>query len=404
MKPKQADILRHASALFNREGYQSPSIERIAEHAGISKMTFYRYYADKEALILAILRQKESEFMQDLTQITADKATAREKLFAVFDYYQCWLTCETFHGCMFTRALFEYGASSPAIREQCSRFKSRLWQLILMTEARWALTALLLGLLYRRQIADSRHLLQENAPAVLVLTLCGQVSFPLTLYIGLQTTSALNAAIYMSATPSMVLLINRLIFRDPVSARNWLGVVFSTLGVMILLFQGDPLHAASLHTFSVGDLWAMGSALSWALYCSLLRLKDRRIPANGFVAVSSLLGALLLLPIVAFWLMRHPAQEWTAWREPFFLSGLAYLVIFPSWLAYLFWNKGIATIGATRGEIYTHIIPLSGGVLSILFLHTQPHAWHLFSALFIMLGIGICSLEKRQAATVRLRG
>ncbi len=76
MKPKQADILRHASTLFNREGYQSPSIERIAEHAGISKMTFYRYYADKEALILAILKQKESEFMQDLAQITADKASA----------------------------------------------------------------------------------------------------------------------------------------------------------------------------------------------------------------------------------------------------------------------------------------------------------------------------------------
>ena len=225
---------------------------------------------------------------------------------------------------------------------------------ILMTEARWALTALLLGLLYRRQIAASRHLLRENAPAVLVLTLCGQVSFPLTLYIGLQTTSALNAAIYMSATPSMVLLINRLIFRDPVSARNWLGVIFSTLGVMILLFQGNPLRATSLHTFSVGDLWAMGSALSWALYCSLLRLKDRRIPANGFVAVSSLLGALILLPIVISWLMRHPAQDWAAWREPFFLSGLAYLVIFPSWLAYLFWNKGIAAIGATRRNLHPY--------------------------------------------------
>ena len=60
-----------------------------------------------------------------------------------------------------------------------------------------------------------------------------------------------------------------------------------------------------------------GVALSWALYCSLLRLKDRRIPANGFVAVSSLLGALILLPIVIFWLMRHPAQDWAAWREPF---------------------------------------------------------------------------------------
>ena len=121
----------------------------------------------------------------------------------------------------------------------------------------------------------------------------------------------------MSATPSMVLLINRLFFRDPVSGRNWLGVAFSTLGVMILLFQGNPLHAASLHTFAIGDLWAMGSALSWALYCSLLRLKDRRIPANGFVAVSSLLGALIPVPIVIFWLMRHPAQDWAAARAVF---------------------------------------------------------------------------------------
>ncbi len=48
---------------------------------------------------------------------------------------------------------------------------------ILMTEARWALTALLLGLLYRRQIAGSRHLLRANAPAVVVLTLCGR-QFP----------------------------------------------------------------------------------------------------------------------------------------------------------------------------------------------------------------------------------
>ncbi len=82
---------------------------------------------------------------------------------------------------------------------------------ILMTEARWALTALLLGLLYRRQIAGSRHCCGQT-PRRWWANPLRPVSFPLTLYIGLQTTSALNAAIYMSATPSMVLLINRLIF------------------------------------------------------------------------------------------------------------------------------------------------------------------------------------------------
>lgn len=270
---------------------------------------------------------------------------------------------------------------------------------ILMTEARWALTALLLVVLYHRQISESRVLLRENAPTLLILTLCGQVSFPLTLYIGLQTTSALNAAIYMSATPCMVLIINRLIFHDRVSRRNWLGVIFSTAGVLILLLQGNLLHPEGLRSFQSGDLWAMGSALSWALYCSLLRNKDRRIPANAFVAVSSLVGALLLIPVVILWFARQPALSFAAYHDAFFLSGLAYLVLFPSWLAYLFWNKGIAAIGATRGEIYTHIIPLSGGILSILFLHTPPHVYHLASALLIMTGIGICSVEKKASRT-----
>ena len=166
---------------------------------------------------------------------------------------------------------------------------------IVMTEARWALTAMLLVGLYQRQIRESWRLLRGNASTLLILTLCGQVSFPLTLYIGLQTTSALNAAIYMSATPCMVLMINRLIFHDRVSARNWCGVAFSTAGVLLLLLHGNLTNAEGLKGFSQGDLWAMGSALSWAVYCSLLRNKDRRIPANAFVAVSSLIGSLMLL-------------------------------------------------------------------------------------------------------------
>ena len=246
---------------------------------------------------------------------------------------------------------------------------------IVMTEARWALTAMLLVGLYQRQIRESWRLLRGNASTLLILTLCGQVSFPLTLYIGLQTTSALNAAIYMSATPCMVLMINRLIFHDRVSARNWCGVAFSTAGVLLLLLHGNLTNAEGLKGFSQGDLWAMGSALSWAVYCSLLRNKDRRIPANAFVAVSSLIGALILLPVVIFWLWRHPATSFAAYHDISFLT---------------------AAIGATRGEIYTHLIPLSGGILSILFLHTRPHLYHLLSTLLILIGIAICSIAKKE--------
>ncbi|MDV1370124.1 DMT family transporter, partial [Citrobacter freundii] len=61
------------------------------------------------------------------------------------------------------------------------------------------------------------------------------------------------------------------------------------------------------------------------------------------------------------------------------------------WLSYLLWNKGISAIGATRGEIYSHLIPLSGGLFSVMFLHVTLHSYHLVSALVIMCGIALCS-------------
>jgi len=270
---------------------------------------------------------------------------------------------------------------------------------ILMTEARWAITAVLLVSLYHRQIIASRALLRGNLTPLLFLSLCGQVLFPLTLYIGLQTTSSLNAAIYMSATPCVVLLINRFIFGEQISHRNWLGVLLSTVGVVILVLKGDVTHLDAFSHLNSGDLWAMGSALSWAFYCSFLRKKDKRIPGNAFVAVSSLTGTLILLPVILLWVLAHPAVNLASYHDPWFLTGLAYLVLFPSWLSYLFWNRGIGQIGATRGEIYTHIIPLSGGVFSILFLGTRLHEFHLVSAVLIMLGIWMCSRSAKAPAT-----
>lgn len=71
---------------------------------------------------------------------------------------------------------------------------------------------------------------------------------------------------------------------------------------------------------------------------------------------------------------------WNSYANTGVVTGLAYLVIFPSWLSYLLWNKGISAIGATRG-IYSHLIPLSGGLFSVIFLHVTLHSYHLVSAL-----------------------
>lgn len=262
---------------------------------------------------------------------------------------------------------------------------------ILLSQARWTVTALLLLLLYYRQVKADIVKIRQSFSVIVFLAIFGQVLFPLTLYIGLQYTSSLNAAIYMSATPVMVLLINKVIFNDYISRNNILGVILSSIGVIYLLLQGNFYHLDVLKNLNQGDLWTAGSALSWAFYCSFLRKKDKTISGNAFVTTCSIIGAIILLPLTIIYMLVDPITNFSSYENISFWAGLLYLVLFPSWLAYLFWNKGISDIGATRGEVYTHIIPLSGGIFSIIFLHIELGWYHLISCLFIVAGIYLCS-------------
>ncbi|MDT7422684.1 DMT family transporter [Citrobacter freundii] len=262
---------------------------------------------------------------------------------------------------------------------------------IILSATRWIFTALLLMTLYFRQVTEQWPVMKKSFGTIVFLALCGQVLFPLTLYIGLQYTTSLNAAIYMSTTPALVLLINKFFFKERISARNIAGVILSTVGVIWLVSQGDMINARVFAHLNQGDFWTMGSALSWAVYCAFLRIKPREVKGNAFVAVSALLGAIVLIPVLALELIRNGMPGWNSYANTGVVTGLAYLVIFPSWLSYLLWNKGISAIGATRGEIYSHLIPLSGGLFSVIFLHVTLHSYHLVSALVIMCGIALCS-------------
>lgn len=271
---------------------------------------------------------------------------------------------------------------------------------VILSEARWLLTAVLLMGLYFQQVKQQWQAMKQAAGTVFFLALCGQVLFPVTLYIGLQYTSSLNAAIYLSTTPALVLLINKWVFKEHISRRNVAGVLLSSIGVVWLVMQGDLLHLDTLKNLNRGDVWTMGSAVSWALYCAFLRVKPKAIGGNAFVAVSAVIGAVMLLPVLALRTTTFSQVDLAVYFDADFLLGLAYLVIFPSWLSYLLWNKGILAIGATRGEIYSHLIPLSGGLLSIVFLHVPLHAFHLVSAVVIASGIALCSgrAKKEKAA------
>ncbi|MFX8864418.1 EamA family transporter, partial [Acinetobacter baumannii] len=48
------------------------------------------------------------------------------------------------------------------------------------------------------------------------------------------------------------------------------------------------------------------------------------------------------------------------------LATLGYILIFPSTLAYLVFNRGVALIGPNRAAPFFHLVPVFGSAMAIL--------------------------------------
>ncbi|UQY44052.1 TetR/AcrR family transcriptional regulator [Erwinia sp. PK3-005] len=115
MSDRKQVILDTATELFNREGYQAVGVDKIITTAGVSKLTLYRHFPSKEALIQSVLEQRKSQFLTDLNAALAQQDSPKAQLQAFFAYYENWFQSDDFRGCMFMNSVLEFGEKSQAL-------------------------------------------------------------------------------------------------------------------------------------------------------------------------------------------------------------------------------------------------------------------------------------------------
>ena len=95
--------------------------------------------------------------------------------------------------------------------------------------------------------------------------------------------------------------------------------------------------------FAPGDLWLLAGVILWALYSVPLRRRPAGLPPLVLLSATIALALLLLLPVYALELWSGARLQLTAES----LASLAYVALFPSVLAYIFWNRGVREVGPT---------------------------------------------------------
>lgn len=106
--PKSQRILDTALQLFMAHGYRTISLDRIASVAGTTKMTVYRYFANKDILIEAVLLQRDKQFRQALEDYINPYPAGIAAIKAIFDWHELWFQEKNFRGCMFINAVSEF--------------------------------------------------------------------------------------------------------------------------------------------------------------------------------------------------------------------------------------------------------------------------------------------------------
>jgi len=110
-------IVGAASSALYRHGINATNVDALASAAGVTKVTLYRHYRSKDALLVDGLRRRHRERHETLTDLLADESVApRERLLCVFDWLGDWFAEEPFRGCAFVQALVEVGRDSDGVR------------------------------------------------------------------------------------------------------------------------------------------------------------------------------------------------------------------------------------------------------------------------------------------------
>jgi drug/metabolite transporter (DMT)-like permease len=205
-------------------------------------------------------------------------------------------------------------------------------------------------------------------------------------YIGGETTTALNIGLIYAAAPVVISLIAHWVFKEHLSPLQYSGIALCLLGVIFVIFKGQLNELANV-VLTVGDGWIVIAASSWVVYSLLLRKRKTVLDPFARLTCITAGGLVVLLPFLLIettTLGAPPLNIQTAT-----LIGLvALLPGFGAYQAYSFMQK---ELGTARASLVLYLGPPYAAAVAWIFLGEVPQWYHYTGALLVLGGMFLAS-------------
>ena len=254
---------------------------------------------------------------------------------------------------------------------------------------RWTFAWLILAPFTLKEIFQKIEYILENLKLILILGITSITIFNSIVYYSLNFTQVINGVLMISTIPVMIIFFSWIFKIEKTNFYQILGVIFSLLGVMVIVTKADLDKLLNLN-FNKGDLWMVVAMLSWAMYSALLRKKKFELSQISLLQTIISAGLILLLPA---YLIEMSLGYRLNIHLPFILT-LSYVVLFPGLASFFFWIKGISIIGSNRSGIFLHLMPIFSTIMAILIFKEKFMVFHFIGAVLIITGVVLSSKRR----------
>ncbi len=203
----------------------------------------------------------------------------------------------------------------------------------------------------------SLFLPKEHVPGRDILRLFGAGMLGILLnqgcfILGVSLTSPGEASLVTTTMPMWVMLLAWLILREPITLKKAGGIAAGAAGAIILI-AGSGVRAYGTNP-ALGDVIVLCAQLSYALYLTLYRNFIRKYTLVTLMKWMFLSASVVGLPAGIKWLV---ATDWLA-ISAIEWSGIAYVVICATFLAYVCIMIGQKNLRPTLVGMYNYVQPI----------------------------------------------
>ena len=257
---------------------------------------------------------------------------------------------------------------------------------------RWFFAGLILLPFTYKEILNKKKYIIENISIFIILGVTSITIFNSIVYYSLYYTQVISGILMISTIPVWIIFISTFLNIEKTNIFQIFGVVLSLIGVIFIVTKAD-LNLIKNLDFNKGDLSMVVAMFSWAIYSALLKRKNFKISQISLLEVVIICGLIFLIPV---YLIELYLGNKIILGKPFYLT-LTYVVIFPGLASFFFWIKGISIIGANRAGVFLHLMPIFGAIMAIVIFDEKFMNYHIFGAIFIIVGITLSNKKKLNA-------